>query len=180
MYGIVNQAIQGLVTEHFGEETWQQVKAKSGLQEDLFLNNQPYDDSITYSLAGAAAEVLGIPVHGVLVEFGKYWILTTSQKHYASLMQAGGHHLKEFMVNLPNFHSRVMLMYPELTPPEFKVSAVDENTMEVHYYSQRDGLTGFMEGLLLGLGELYSVPVTVTITAQKANGADHDVFLMQW
>jgi hypothetical protein len=36
MYGIVNKAIEDLVTENFGEEKWQEVKAKSGVDVDFF------------------------------------------------------------------------------------------------------------------------------------------------
>jgi hypothetical protein len=34
-------------------------------------------------------------------------------------VNSGGINLKEFLVNLPVFHNRIMLIYPKLTP-EFK------------------------------------------------------------
>ncbi|MFT7336624.1 MAG: hypothetical protein ACI9M1_002585 [Porticoccaceae bacterium] len=33
-------------------------------------------------------------------------------------MEAGGNDLKEFLISLPLFHNRVMLMYLRLSPPE--------------------------------------------------------------
>jgi len=140
MYGIVNKAVKGLITEQFGEKTWQNVKSRSGIMIDDFLSNEAYDDSVTYKLAGAAAEELGITVDQVLHAFGEYWILKTGMEHYGSLMEAGGNNLKEFLENLPNFHSRVMLMFPDLTPPEFRTSDAGENDIKIHYYSDRPGL----------------------------------------
>jgi len=180
MYGIVNQSIQDLVTENFGADTWQKIKKKSKVQHDSFLNNETYDDSITYELAGATAEVLGISVYDVLVTFGEYWVLKTGKEKYGALMKSGGANLEQFLTNLPNFHSRVMLMYPNLTPPEFKVSDIKEKQLHLHYYSQREGLMGFVIGLIQGLGKLFETEVTVNLIENKDNGADHDIFEVKW
>ncbi|MEQ9440733.1 MAG: heme NO-binding domain-containing protein [Cyclobacteriaceae bacterium] len=180
MYGIVNKAIQGLVTENFGEPTWHQVKEKSGIKEDLFLSSESYPDSMTYELAGAASEVLGISLREVLIAFGEYWILKTGKESYGALMQAGGSNLKEFFINLPNFHSRVMLMYPKLSPPEFQVSSVQDNSLHLHYYSHREGLEDFVHGLILGLGKLFDTVVDITLLQSRNEGADHEVFLVKW
>ena len=48
MYGIVNKAIQDLVTETFGEDKWEAIKEKSTVDVEFFLSNEPYDDDITY------------------------------------------------------------------------------------------------------------------------------------
>lgn len=69
MYGIVNKAIQGLITDSFGESLWLKVKEKSGILIDGFLSSDPYPDEITYRLAGAAAEVLQKPLEEVLQAF---------------------------------------------------------------------------------------------------------------
>lgn len=180
MYGIVNKAIQGLVSENFGEETWQQIKLKSGITHDSFLSNEPYPDEVTYKLAGAASEVLKMPVENVLIAFGEYWILKTGMQHYGSLMKSGGNDFKEFMINLPNFHSRVMLIYPNLTPPEFKISDVKDNELLLHYYSTRQGLKHFVYGLVQGLGKMYKVDTTITILKSRDEGHDHEIFKIEW
>ena len=180
MYGIINQAIQGLITEEFGEDTWVKVKEKSQVNIDIFLNNESYDDSVTYQLAGAAAEVLGISLSDVLFTFGEYWILKTGARNYGALMRSGGGNLKEFLVNLPNFHSRVMLMYPDLTPPEFRISDVEESALHVHYYSERQGLSDFVVGLLHGLGKLFETQVEVTLLDSRDKGNDHEIYHVKW
>ncbi|MFN5324224.1 MAG: heme NO-binding domain-containing protein [Bacteroidota bacterium] len=176
MYGLVNQAIQGLVVENFGADTWEKIKSKAGVDEEAFLSNKIYDDSITYNLAGAAAQTLGISVGEVLHAFGKYWVLKVGNQKYGTLMRSGGDSLMEFLLNLPNFHSRVMLIYSDIRPPEFKIEQKDPRRVLVHYYSSREGLTDFMSGLISGLAELYQTEAQISCVESRANGHDHDVF----
>ena len=53
-------------------------------------------------------------------------------------IESGGDNYKTFMLNLPAFHNRVMMMYPKLTPPEFKVTNVEEQSLHLHYFSKRN------------------------------------------
>lgn len=180
MYGIINQAIQGLITENFGVEAWTKIKEKSKVSDETFLSNQIYDDCITYQLATAASEVLQISLAEVLIAFGEYWVLKTGNEKYGFLMKAGGNSLREFLINLPNFHSRVMLMYPKITPPEFKISHQSENSLHLHYFSAREGLTDFMYGLIQGLAKLYKVNVQVQLINDRKERHGHNIFLVKW
>lgn len=180
MYGIVNKAIQDLVTDNFGADKWEAVKEKSGVDVDFFLSNEPYDDDITYKLAGAASEVSGLTVGQVLNAFGEWWILKTGKEKYGGLMAAGGNNLKEFLVNLPLFHNRIMLMYPKLTPPEFKVSDIEDNSIQIHYHSKREGLQEFVRGLLSGLAKMYAVKSKIELLQSRDEGNTHEIFKVSW
>lgn len=180
MYGIVNKAIQDLITDKFGSEEWEAVKEKSGVDVDFFLSNEPYDDDITFKLAVAASDVLGISVGQVLNAFGEWWILKTGKEKYGGLMAAGGNNLKEFLVNLPLFHNRIMLMYPKLTPPEFKVSNTEANSIQVHYHSKREGLQEFVRGLLSGLALMYEVDANIELLQSRNEGNTHEIFKVSW
>jgi len=180
MYGIVNKAIEELVKSNFGEKKWEIIKARSGIDIDLFLINEPYDDDITYKLAKAVEIEMNIPIEEVFIAFGEWWIVKTGQEKYGSLMEAGGKNLKEFLINLPMFHNRIMLIYPKLTPPEFKVSDVEENSLCLHYFSKRTGLQGFVKGLLIGLGKMYKTPVTIELIQSRDNGSSHEIFKIIW
>lgn len=181
MYGIVNKAIEDLIKENFGEEKWEAIKRKSGVDVDYFLSNEPYDDDITFKLAGAASEELKISVGDVLIAFGEWWVLKTSKEKYGGLMDAGGTTLKQFLHNLPVFHNRVMLIYPKLTPPEFKISDETDHSIHIHYYSKREGLQEFVRGILQGLGKMYNTPVVIEqIGTKQSQVSDHDVFKVSW
>lgn len=180
MYGIVNKAIEDLVKENFGEEKWEAIKVRSGVDIDFFLSNEPYDDDITFKLAHATAVEMNITIQNVLIAFGEWWVMRTSKEKYGGLMEAGGKSLQEFLINLPIFHNRVMLIYPKLTPPEFRVSDITENSIHIHYFSKREGLQEFVRGLLQGLGKMYKTDVTIKLIKTRDQGDQHEVFNVSW
>jgi hypothetical protein len=180
MYGLVNKAIEELVVTHFGEDKWELIKKKAGVEVDVFVSNEAYPDDMTYDLVSAASAVLGASASDILVAFGEHWVLKTASDSYGSMMRAGGASLKEFLINLPNFHTRVQMIYPKLQPPRFECSDIGESSMHLHYFTHRSGLTDFVVGLVQGLGKLYSTPATAKVIATKAEGADHDVFEVSW
>jgi hypothetical protein len=180
MYGIVNKAIEELVTENFGIDKWEAIKERSGIDIDMFISNEPYDDDITFKLVGAVSEEMKISVSDVLRAFGEWWIMRTGKEKYGYLMESGGNNLKDFLVNLPLFHNRVMMIYPKLTPPEFKISDVVDNGLNVHYFSKRVGLQDFVHGLLTGLGKFYGCPVNLELLTLREEGSDHEIFRVTW
>jgi Haem-NO-binding len=180
MYGIVNKAIEELVTENFGIEKWDIIKQNSGVDIDYFLSNEPYDDAVTYKLAASVATEMNMTLSAVLSAFGEWWILRTGKEKYGYLLEGGGDSLKSFLINLPLFHNRVMMIYPKLTPPEFKISDVLDNSLNVHYFSKREGLQDFVHGLLIGLGKLYHCPVTLQLIESRDKGATHEIFNVSW
>lgn len=180
MYGIVNKAIEELVTDRFGKEVWNQVKSKSGVKVDYFLSNEGYDDAITFQLANAASSVLGVDVKEVMILFGEWWILHTCKEYYGTMMNAGGNNLKAFILNLPKFHDRIYLMYPKLAPPEFKTVEIDEQTLLLHYFSNREGLQEFVRGLIQGLSKFFSEPVAIEMIESRLNNNDHEIYKISW
>lgn len=180
MYGIVNKAIEDLITESYGLEKWNRVKERSKVDVDFFISNEPYNDDITYKLAIAASEELGLGLNEVLHAFGEWWVLRTGKEKYGAMMQAGGNSLREFLIKLPVFHTRVMLMYPKLTPPEFKITDLTNESLYLHYFSKREGLQDFVKGLLSGLAKMYNTLVSIELIESRNLGADHEVFKITW
>ena len=127
MYGIINKALEELVTETFGERVWENIKTKSNIDIDYFISNQSYNNQITYDIAIAISNETKTPLNETLILFGEWWILKTAKEKYGSLLSFGGKNIKEFLEHLPDFHTRVMLLYPNLTPPEFKIINSKEN-----------------------------------------------------
>jgi hypothetical protein len=180
MYGIVNKSIEDLVKFNFGEDNWNLIKKRSGIDVDFFLSNEPYDDDITYKLAGAVSEEMNMTVGQVLEAFGEWWVLKTTNEKYGGLMRAGGNNLKAFLINLPSFHTHIMLLYPKLTPPEFKTSDIEEKSIHIHYFSKRIGLQEFVRGLLSGLAKMYETTAIIELLESRDDGKDHEVFKVSW
>ena len=161
MYGLINEAVQGLVTENFGQEAWVKICAKAGLDHTEFVSMQQYPDSETYDLVGAASTVLGMTPELILETFGRYWVQYVGSQAYGELMDAAGTSLGEFLENLDHMHSRVMISYPSLRPPSFRVMSNTEHEIILHYSSERPGLCPLVVGLLYGLADRFETRIEV-------------------
>jgi len=180
MYGMVNKAIEDFVCSNFGEESWLRIKAEAGVDVVAFVSNEPYPDEVTFKLVGASSDVLNIPVDKVLHSFGEHWILRTAREGYGEMLDANGKTLSEFLKNLPNFHTRVAMIFPALDPPRFEVSDEGPNSLRLHYFTHRAGLSMFVAGLLSGLGKMYDTPAEICHDVSRDEGADHDEFVVTW
>jgi len=180
MYGMINQAVQELVSANYGTDQWAAVKARAKCDIDYFVRNDAYPDSLTYALVGAATEVLDISSDEFLTALGEFWLLHTAQAGYAELLSASGRDLGEFLAYLPFFHQRLALLYPDFRPPRFKTSDHLEEQITLHYYSDRDGLSAMVKGILKGLTRMYKTEALIEQLACKDKGDDHDIFSVKW
>jgi predicted hydrocarbon binding protein len=177
MYGTINLSIEEMIVDNYGEETWESVKKCSGTDVDFFLSNQSYDDSITFKLTTIASKKLNIPIDDLLFTFGEY----AGRRKSAALHGINGNNLKELLLDLPNLHNRITLLYPHLQPPQFKVSDVEDNALHLHYFSHRVGLKTFVHGLLKGfLAKLFNQPIQIDIIESRDAGNEHEVFKISW
>lgn len=176
MYGIVNKAIQDLVVFNFGIEKWNAIRERSGIEQDFFISNEPYDDDVTFQLANAVSVEMNMSLSDVLITFGEWWVLKTTKEKYAGLMESGGSNLREFIINLPMFHNRVMLIYPKLSPPEFKVTDITDNSMNLHYLSTREGFQEFVRGLIQGLSKMFNENINLELIQSRNDGHTHEIF----
>ena len=180
MYGMVNKALEDMVTSRQGEDCWERIKQAAGVEVAVFISNEGYPDEMTYKLVGAVSEELKVPAQQVLEEFGKHWVLKTAAEGYGELMEAGGKTLKEFLLRLPAFHTNVALIFPQLNPPRFRCSDVGDLSLKLHYYSDREGLAPFVIGVLKGLSERFSTLTRIEHVTARGQDEDHDVFLIDW
>lgn len=169
-----------MVILNYGEPTWDTIKEKANVTQEMFVSNESYPDSMTYDLVAAASEILAIEPNVILEAFGKHWILNTAMEGYGGLMKASGKDIKDFLCNLPNFHTRINMVFPDLKPPVFKVSNVQSNSLNLHYSTFRPGLQHFVIGLLQGIAAMFDTPAEVAHIHQKTSDEDADVFHIKW
>jgi hypothetical protein len=180
VYGMVNRSLEELITTRHGAACWERVLARSGVEVDIFVSNEPYDDDITHRLVEATSAELELSPQEVLGLFGEHWVNVTAAQTYGPLFRAGGQDLGEFLQNLPNFHTRVQLLYPNLRPPEFHVRDARPGHVTLEYHSTREGLLPFVIGLVRGLGRHFGTPTTITVGPGRADGLEHDELAVDW
>jgi hypothetical protein len=180
MYGLVNKALQEMVEKQLGPATWEVVRQKAGVTDDVFISMDAYPDEFTYLLVGALCEVTGQEPNAVLHNFGRYWVLDTAAHHYGQLLNASGRTFREFLIALPNFHARVSLIMPRLIPPEFACEEIGSHRLALHYRSTREGLVPFVVGLIHGLADLFRVEAQTTVLPERSDGPGHTAFEVVW
>ena len=180
MYGLVNKAVQDLIVTKFGQEKWIEIKEEAAIDVETFVSMDSYPDEVTYKLVGAASVVLGIPAETILETFGEYWTEFTAKEGYGEVFSLAGNTFLEFIQNLDNLHSRVGLSFPKLEPPRFHCSDITEDSLRLHYYSDRDGLAPMVSGLIRGLAKHFETEVHASLDKSRANGDDHDEFLIRF
>ena len=178
MYGMINKAIRDLVTTRFGEAKWLEICGKAGVADAAFINMVKYPDDSTYRLVGAASEALNTPAEQILEAFGEYWTVYSAEAGYGHLLDFAGDNLVDFLRNLDNMHTRLLLNFPALEPPSFRVTDVADGSLRLHYYSHRPGLAPLVIGMIKGLGKRFKTAVTVTLERGRAEGHDHDEFIV--
>jgi Haem-NO-binding len=180
MYGLVNRAVEKLVCSRFGEPAWERIKTRAGVDVEYFASNESYPDEMTYALVAAASAELGTPPEAILEAFGEYWILEVAPAGYGAMLARAGSTLPDFLENLPHFHTRVAMIFPNLQPPLLETSDRTASSLRLHYRSHRAGLEPFLLGIIRGLGKRFGVAVDVRHLARRTDGADHDIFLVDW
>jgi hypothetical protein len=180
MYGLVNKAIEDMVCSHFGEETWQQIKQGAEIEFDSFISMEGYPDDITHRLVKSASQVLGLSAAEIMQAFGEFWVRYTAEEGYGDLMEMSGDTLPEFLQNLDTLHARVGVSFPQLKPPSFECTDIEETSLSLHYRSTRQGLAPMVFGLVKGLGTRFETEVEITQVQKREEGEDHDEFLIQY
>ena len=179
MYGLIHCALRDHVAFQYGEDPLAEVLDSAGVTEEHFVVMQAYDDEVTLGLIGAACEVLKVDPAELMVAFGKFWVLDTAVKHYGPVMSFAGRTLEKFLGNLDLMHEQVAATFTNLRQPSFEVMPSDGPNIVLIYKSERDGLTEFVRGLLLGLGEHFQQEIAVSILGLKSEGETHDIFLIE-
>lgn len=180
MYGLVNKAIEDLVRRNHGDEAWERIRRRAGAEDSVFIGMRAYPDKVTYDLVAAASAELGVDADALLEDFGEHWVLYTAAEGYGELLALGGSSLREFLLHLDELHTRVGLTFPELRPPSFHCTDLQEGSLRLHYQSERPGLAPMVVGLLRGLGRRFDTDVDVRRVARREDGAPHDEFLVEY
>ncbi|HVV87594.1 MAG TPA: heme NO-binding domain-containing protein [Kofleriaceae bacterium] len=177
MYGMVNKAIEDLVTRKHGAEAWTKIMSEAGVYGPFVCMRQ-YPDEVTYKLVGAASQVLGASSSDVLEAFGEFWTTYTASEGYGDMLGLMGDNLVEFLGNLDNLHARVGLAFPELRPPSFECEEISGGAFRLRYRSHRAGLAPLVVGLLRGLGKMFKEQLSVELEHTRTGEGDADVFVV--
>lgn len=176
MYGLVNKAIEDMVTHLKGAAAWEALKRDAAVDVDTFVGMDQYDDAVTYRLVASASRMLNLPPDEILEAFGEYWTMYTVEKGYGHLMNAAGENVFDVLQNLDDMHTRLEMLYPNMRIPRFELVRESDTVGLLRYDSDRDGLAPMVIGLVKGLGKRFQTPVVVERLDRREDGATTDTF----
>lgn len=171
MYGVIYVAIKDYAEAQLGPDRWEAALSQSGATVDFTLTEQPYNDAVTYRLAQAIAAAQGTTLAATLYDIGKQVILTTNTK-FNNIMSSRGGTLREYLINLPNYHNRISLIYPELTPPEFRISDPEDSSLVLHYRKRHKEMLPYVEGYINGLASIFKEDVAIAPQPDNDNNTE--------
>lgn len=175
MYGLINQAIRGLILRDYGADVWARCADAAAITEDTFLACVNHDDAVTSQLLRDAADLLNCSADGLMEAVGGYFAEELAPEYFASLFSFAGGSYHDLLLNLDDLHGRVSMAFPELDPPSFWAEQLSDDLIRLHYRSNRPGLKPLARGFLLGFGRFYGVTPEIT----EETTADGDRFLVR-
>ncbi|XP_078266183.1 guanylate cyclase soluble subunit beta-2-like [Rhinoraja longicauda] len=183
MYGFINTCLKSSIIETFGEETWEKLRIAAGVP-DTFMTYKVYSDDNTMRLVEEACKLLDLKPEMLLKQFGEYFFEFCKRSGYDRMLRTLGGNLMEFIENLDPLHRYLSLSYQEMNAPSFRVEKNEDNSMLLHYYSDRKGLYHIVPGIIGAVAkDFFNSEVTMKIVNQMEEAEctgkkEHVVFLV--
>jgi hypothetical protein len=158
MKGIVFDLLEQVVSGEFGEETWDTLLEKSGV-EGAFTTLGSYPDEQLYRLVGAASQALNLPGDEVVRWFARKALPLMAVKFPEFF---GPHkHTRAFLLTLNDvIHPEVRKVFPGADVPSFAFDNSNPAALVMYYNSKRQ-LCAFAIGLIEGAAAHYGEKVTI-------------------
>lgn len=170
MYGMINVYLKELISKEFNKEAWKIIAKKNGIENDIFIEMQVYEDDLTYGIVQSAVETCDISAEDFLEKAGQGWVTYTSQGSYSSFYKMYST-MEGFLRDLNTIHEELGTVMEGMKPPRFVVRKTQKGFF-LDYDSHRKGLVPFVRGLLQGLARLYEEKITINEPGPvKENGA---------
>eukprot|EP00043_Microstomoeca_roanoka_P007989 m.77025 g.77025 ORF g.77025 m.77025 type:complete len:776 (-) comp14053_c0_seq2:214-2541(-) len=178
MYGFMHQALtEWLRRMDDGEVILARVLEQlniTGQPDDFFRH---YSDAQTMKFVELAAQSCRMSVDECMYEAGKVSIMTFVRNGYMPVLHTLGDDFYTLLTNLDSLHDNFLSAFPDMKVPSLRPVRNPDDSMSIHYYSQRKGLAPFMMGALKGTAQmLYDLEIDIHHRVKKGKESDHDIF----
>ncbi|MGI8560740.1 MAG: heme NO-binding domain-containing protein [Luteimonas sp.] len=175
MKGIVLQLLGRCAREAFGEDTWQQALAGTGVAE-------PFDPQRTYADDAFNAVVSALAgARGISTDDAQRWFGEAAIAHFHAMAPALFDRHQDswsFMLTLNDIiHPQVRRDFPGASAPDFGYDANDNGELVLTYHSARR-MCAFAEGLILASMRHYGDPPVLQHVRCMHRGDPHCEFVL--
>lgn len=174
MKGVIFNLLEQVVTEDFGEQTWDALLDATGL-EGAYTAVGSYDDGELMALVGAASKALDKPADDVVRWFGRQSLPILASR-YPGFFE-GHETTKGFLLTLNAvIHPEVRKLFKGAYAPSFEFETSKDDVLELGYISDRN-LCSFAEGLIEGAAAHYGEEVSIEQTQCAKRGDEKCVLV---
>lgn len=176
MKGIVFNILEQVVSDRYGEDTWETLLEKARV-EGIYTAVGSYEDTEMLALVAAASDALATPADDILRWFGAAAMPVFVEKYPQFFVPHTT--TRSFMLTLNEvIHPEVRKLFPGAYAPEFTFVERDDDALELGYHSHRQ-LCSFAEGLILGAAAHFGETVTIEQTSCQKQGAENCILVVR-
>ena len=169
MKGIIFNVVEEVVTDRYGEDTWDALLEAAGL-DGSYTSLGSYPDEDLMRLVGAASEALSLPPDDVVRTLGEGAIPLLASR-YSQFFEPHTS-ARPFLLTLNDIiHPEVKKLYPGAIVPDFSFGTADNGDLVIGYRSERQ-LCALAEGFIAGAAKHYGETVELTQTSCMHRGDD--------
>ncbi len=160
MLGMVFTTFVEMVEDKFSPELADSILADANLPHGgayTAVGYYPFEEIV--SLVSLLSEKTSIPIHDLLLVFGKHLFGILAHSHAGAMGRKPD--IFALLASLDDdIHREVRKLYPQADLPHFTVQHRDEHSMQLAYHSPRN-LHVLAMGLIEGAAEFYQTPVQI-------------------
>lgn len=158
MKGVIFNLLEQVVSDEYGEQTWDALLDGTKL-DGAYTAVGSYPDEDLFALVGAASAALSIPADDLVRWFGRKAmpLLATRYPQFFAPHDS----TRDFMLTLNGIiHPEVRKLFPGAYAPTFSVDQSQGDRLALSYVSHRN-LCSFAEGLVEGAADHFGETVTL-------------------
>ncbi|WP_462172347.1 heme NO-binding domain-containing protein [Pseudoalteromonas xiamenensis] len=177
MKGVVFRALEDLVIEQHGIQTWDIILDQVNLSDRYYLGPQSYPDEELFSIVQEIGRILNVPLPDLIRGFGQYLFgyLANSHKDIVSQFDS----FEALIKGIDSvIHKEVKKLYSEPNLPSISVDFSNSDSLIVVYDSPRK-LCFCSEGLIYGAAAHFGVTVKIEHQQCAHHGADKCILLVR-
>ena len=169
MKGIIFNLVEEVVSNAYGEETWDSLLDAAGV-DGSYTSLGSYDDADLFRLVEAASTALGTPGDQVVRMLGEGAIPLLVERY--PFFFEGHESTASFLQTLNDIiHPQVLKLYPGSQPPDFDFEHAEPGVLTIGYRSGRQ-LCALAEGFIAGAATHYGETVDITQPSCLVRGDD--------
>lgn len=157
--GVLFNVSRTALEDEFGRSVWDQIQDLSGLR-DQYEDFKNYTLDEWEALIETSGKLLDESRRSTARWFGNQWIPELRRRH-PELFEEFSCPRELLEAARGYLFPRIKKLYPGIQLPDFQLQEKADNQFTLTFVS-RDDLCALAEGLLEGLGKLYSTPLEMT------------------